>query len=168
MTRSSAVDVSRHVSVNRVTALTAELVGFDIQNPPGREVNVVPALEALLRSLGCDVEQFRSPSGRPSVLAGYACAIENGPTLLINGHLDVVPVNEADWSHPPFAAEIRDDRVIGRGATDMKGGIAAAIEGCAPASTRVSVLPQTLTFAWSQTRKPAVRTAPRLCSGPAG
>lgn len=51
-----------------------------------------------------------------------------GPTLLLVGHIDVVPTgNPDDWSSPPFAATVRDGRVFGRGTCDMKGGLAAAI-----------------------------------------
>lgn len=49
-----------------------------------------------------------------------------GPKILFDGHMDTVPVgNEADWDYPPFAAEIHDDRIYGRGATDMKGALAS-------------------------------------------
>ena len=49
-----------------------------------------------------------------------------GPTLLFDGHIDTVPVtDEADWTYPPFAAEIHDGRIYGRGAADMKGALAA-------------------------------------------
>jgi len=50
---------------------------------------------------------------------------------VVNGHLDVVPINRADWSVDPFGAEVADGRVWGRGTADMKGGIAAAIEAVA-------------------------------------
>jgi acetylornithine deacetylase len=51
-----------------------------------------------------------------------------GPTLILNGHVDVVPVGDiTQWTVPPFAATIRDGHVFGRGACDMKGGIAAAL-----------------------------------------
>lgn len=49
-----------------------------------------------------------------------------GPKILFDGHMDTVPVgNEADWDYPPFAAEIHDGKIYGRGASDMKGAIAA-------------------------------------------
>jgi acetylornithine deacetylase/succinyl-diaminopimelate desuccinylase-like protein len=62
-----------------------------------------------------------------SVLAARSSA-RPGPRLLFDAHLDVVPVNNAEeWRYPPFGAEIHDDRVWGRGATDIKGGLAAMI-----------------------------------------
>ena len=50
--------------------------------------------------------------------------------LLFMGHTDVVPVNENNWSYPPFAATQKDNRLIGRGAVDMKGAIAAMLTAC--------------------------------------
>ncbi|CAN5484126.1 ArgE/DapE family deacylase [soil metagenome] len=51
-----------------------------------------------------------------------------GPTLLIDGHIDVVPAGtETDWSSPPFTATVSEGRVVGRGTCDMKGGVAAAL-----------------------------------------
>jgi acetylornithine deacetylase/succinyl-diaminopimelate desuccinylase-like protein len=70
------------------------------------------------------------------------------PPLLIYGHVDVVPANAAEWRHPPFSADIVDGEVWGRGALDMKGGIAmilaaslrAATEGLAPAGDLIIAL----------------------------
>ena len=53
------------------------------------------------------------------------------PLLVLAGHTDVVPVGEAsDWTSPPFAADVVDGHVVGRGAADMKGGVAAMITAC--------------------------------------
>ncbi len=83
----------------------------------------------LLGAAGCEVEQpvFSEP-GQPPVSNLYARIGSGSPCLVFAGHTDVVPPgNEAAWSHPPFAAEIADGRLYGRGAADMKGGIAAMV-----------------------------------------
>ncbi|MEU0934990.1 M20 family metallopeptidase [Embleya sp. NPDC005971] len=121
--------VEDFVRADRVRETAAALVRIDTRNPPGRESAAVPALSDLLDALGCDTHVFTSRSGRPSVLATHGGGAPGRPTLLINGHVDVVPVAEADWTVPPFDGVVRDGRLIGRGAADMKGGIAAAIEG---------------------------------------
>jgi len=64
---------------------------------------------------------------RPNVL-GRLPADGDGRSLLFNGHVDVVPEGDADqWSFDPFAGEVRDGRLLGRGASDMKGGVAAMV-----------------------------------------
>jgi acetylornithine deacetylase len=58
-----------------------------------------------------------------------------GPVLVLNGHVDVVPVGDlSQWTVPPFAATVRDGHVLGRGACDMKGGVAAALAALAALS----------------------------------
>jgi acetylornithine deacetylase len=61
-------------------------------------------------------------------LVGRVAGSGDGPTLMLNGHVDVVPIGDADaWAAPPFAAVRRDGRLHGRGACDMKAGLLAAI-----------------------------------------
>jgi acetylornithine deacetylase len=61
-------------------------------------------------------------------LVGRHAGTGGGPTLMLNGHVDVVPVGDpAAWTTPPFAAEFRDDRLHGRGSCDMKAGLIAAV-----------------------------------------
>ena len=55
-----------------------------------------------------------------------------GPTVLMDGHIDTVDViDEAEWAHPPFSGEIRDGKLYGRGASDMKGSVTAMITAAA-------------------------------------
>ncbi|WP_027944700.1 M20 family metallopeptidase [Amycolatopsis taiwanensis] len=123
----SAEAAAAAVRTDRVTALAAELIRCDTRNPPGGEQPAVERLSVVLRELGAGIEVVEPEPGRPSVLARVGSG--DGPTLLVNGHIDVVPVAEADWSVPPFGGHVRDGLLYGRGACDMKGGIAAALEG---------------------------------------
>ncbi|HEX5932553.1 MAG TPA: succinyl-diaminopimelate desuccinylase [Pseudorhizobium sp.] len=97
------------------------------------EAGALSALEAMLIPLGFRVERMVARTdGTPDVENLYARLGTDGPHLMFAGHTDVVPPgNEADWSHPPFAAEISDGMLFGRGAVDMKGGIACFVAAVA-------------------------------------
>ncbi len=93
-------------------------------DPAGEGEAAIAGLTAgWLRGWGFDVRVVDAEPGRPSVLA----RLERGPgrTLILNGHLDTVGVAGMDGD--PFAADVRDGRLRGRGAADMKGGVAAAL-----------------------------------------
>lgn len=97
------------------------------------EGGALTVLQDLLEPLGFKVERTtaREP-GTPDIENLYARLGDQGPHLMFAGHTDVVPVgSEVDWSHPPFAAEIADGMLYGRGAVDMKGGIACFITALA-------------------------------------
>lgn len=109
----------------------------------GQEAGIQEYLASYFADMGARVDAFEPDNERISKYAGYnpdhtyegrknvVAVFEGcggGRSLLMNGHCDIVPAgNEEEWDAPPFAAEIREGRLIGRGATDMKGGSAAAI-----------------------------------------
>ncbi|RLV55598.1 M20/M25/M40 family metallo-hydrolase [Aeromicrobium phragmitis] len=75
---------------------------------------------ASLAEVGIESQIYESEPGRASVLARWGNQDSPRPGLVIHGHLDVVPAQAADWSVDPFAAEIVDGYLYGRGAVDMK------------------------------------------------
>jgi len=90
-------------------------------------------LREMLEPLGFFVERpvFSEP-GTPDIENLYARLSGDGPHLVFAGHTDVVPPgDEADWRHPPFSAAVENGEMYGRGAVDMKGGIAAFIAAVA-------------------------------------
>ena len=117
-----------HVDVEAVVALTKELVAIDTQNPPGFETAAMSACRLALDPFGAAFEEFEIAAGRTSLLARVSGGRPGLPTLIVNGHLDVVPVDFSGWKHDPFRASLEDGRLYGRGTADMKGGIASAIE----------------------------------------
>ncbi|HLP68000.1 MAG TPA: succinyl-diaminopimelate desuccinylase [Rhizobium sp.] len=90
------------------------------------EGGALSALQAMLEPMGFAVSRVTaSEENTPDIENLYARLGTNGPHLMFAGHTDVVPAgDESAWSHPPFAAEIADGVLYGRGAVDMKGGIA--------------------------------------------
>ena len=109
------------------------------------EAGVFDVLEQALTPLGFAVTRLRF-EGNGSYPVDNLFATRGGPTngphLLFNGHTDVVPPGDrALWTHEPFGAEIVDDVLYGRGAVDMKSGVAAfvAAVAAAPATGRVSI-----------------------------
>jgi succinyl-diaminopimelate desuccinylase len=84
-------------------------------------------VEAWLTKQGFDLEVQEVAPGRPNVVA-WLGEKGGGRSLLLEGHTDVVTEgNPAEWTHPPFGADLVDGRIYGRGAADMKGGLAAAM-----------------------------------------
>ena len=97
------------------------------------DAGVINVLSKELKKLGftCHHLPFAT-NGTPEVLNLYARIGEGSPNFCFAGHTDVVPVGEAtDWSVDPFAAEIKDGRLYGRGASDMKPAIAAFVAASA-------------------------------------
>ncbi len=97
------------------------------------EGGALSLLDTLLTPLGFAVERvMATEEGTPDVENLYARLGDKGPHLMFAGHTDVVPVgDETAWSHPPFAAEIAGGEMFGRGAVDMKGGIACFVAAIA-------------------------------------
>jgi len=95
--------------------------------PGANEAAAAQLLARELGGLGLAVHLEEVAPGRPNVIADWV-GNAAGPCLLFEGHTDVVTEGDPSrWTHPPFAAEIVDGRLYGRGAADMKGGIAAAV-----------------------------------------
>ncbi|GAA4533682.1 succinyl-diaminopimelate desuccinylase [Chelativorans composti] len=97
------------------------------------EGGALAALEAMVKPLGMSVDRpvFDEP-GEASVENLYARFGSEGPHLMFAGHTDVVPAgDEAAWSHPPFGGVIDNGILYGRGAVDMKGGIACFVAAVA-------------------------------------
>ena len=134
---------------DEVVALACELIGFDTTSrsdagaPARQEAALQDAVAARLRAHGAEIDLWE-PAGED--VAGHPLSVEGigfagrpqlaarlpgtggGRSLLLNGHIDVVPAAREDgWEHDPFDPQVRDGQIVGRGACDMKGGIAAMV-----------------------------------------
>ncbi|WP_194456465.1 M20 family metallopeptidase [Bradyrhizobium sp. CCBAU 53421] len=106
--------------------LARKLIQFPSLNPPGDERACIEFLAELLSRAGLEVETHDFVPGRPSIVARLRGDSDLAP-LVFSGHVDVVALGDKPWTVPPFAAEIRDGKLFGRGASDMKGGVAAFV-----------------------------------------
>jgi acetylornithine deacetylase len=106
--------------------LLAALIGLPTHNPGGDELALCRHLADLLAARGADDVELVPVNRKHGGAGGYVYARFGTPRLLVNAHLDTVPVNTG-WTRDPFRAEITDDAVYGLGACDIKGAIAAAI-----------------------------------------
>jgi acetylornithine deacetylase/succinyl-diaminopimelate desuccinylase family protein len=114
------------VDADEVLRFARALIRAPSENPGGTEDAVAATAGELLAELDAGPTVVRGEAGRPSVVA--RAGDHARPALAWNGHLDVVPAGDpATWSRPPFAAELVDGLVVGRGAADMKGPIASAL-----------------------------------------
>jgi acetylornithine deacetylase/succinyl-diaminopimelate desuccinylase-like protein len=107
-----------------VVDLARSLIRVDTSNPPGRETEAATLLADYLAAAGIESELVGPDPDRLNLAARIEGA-GTGPSILLMAHTDVVPAPDADWTVPPFAAELRDERILGRGAADMKGELAA-------------------------------------------
>lgn len=118
--------VADAVDPDQVLAFARALIGAPSENPGGTEDAAAEVVVGILAGLGADPTTVRSDAGRPSVVATIGSGAR--PKLVWNGHLDVVPAGSPDtWTHGPWEGVVEDGWLIGRGAADMKGPMAAAL-----------------------------------------
>ena len=105
---------------DEVVELCRDLIRIDSTNPTSNERAAAEWVAERLTDVGLEPQVLESEPGRASVVARWSGEDPSRPALLIHGHIDVVPADAADWQVDPFAGEIRDDCLWGRGAVDMK------------------------------------------------
>ena len=106
--------------------LLQELIRFDTTNPPGNEAPCIAFLDDLLTAGGIETAVLAKDPARPNLLARLP-GDGRAPGLLLQGHVDVVTTADQNWAHPPFAGLIEDGYIWGRGALDMKSGVAMMV-----------------------------------------
>ena len=124
----------------RPAELLRDLIRFDTTNPPGNERACISYIESLLGAAGIESTIRAREPDRPNLIARLP-GRGTAPPLLLQGHVDVVTTAGQQWSKPPFEATVDGGFIWGRGAVDMKGGVAmmlsallgAKAEGVEPA-----------------------------------
>jgi succinyl-diaminopimelate desuccinylase len=119
-----------------VLELSRELLRFDTINPPGDERACAEHLGRSLENAGFDVRFYEYSPGRTSLVARLGGSSSRLP-LCFAGHIDTVPLGATPWSHDPFAGEVADGRLYGRGSSDMKSGVAAFVTAASRLAKRL-------------------------------
>ena len=121
------MDLHRLIRKKELVDLTIRLVQIPTENPPGNEKAAAQFLKPILSKMGFKVKILLSPKGRWNLIAEKRWGM-GGRTLIFNGHLDVVPAGDpSQWKYSPFQGKLSKGRIYGRGASDMKSGIASFI-----------------------------------------
>lgn len=127
------------MSIDPVT-LAAELIRFPTINPPGNEADAVRHLGRLLERAGFACREIPMGEGRINLIARIE-GRGSRPPIAFTGHLDVVPLGAQPWTVDPFGAEVKDGRIYGRGACDMKSGVAAFVTAAVAAADNIGAGP---------------------------
>lgn len=137
---SMAARVLGAIDPDEVIAFLQALIRVPSVNPPGDVLEAVRLCDRKLAAAGFETKTV-GPNAEQVNLIGTLPGRGNGPRLLFNAHLDVVPVGqESAWTYPPFGGEIAGGRVYGRGAGDDKASVAAQVmAGVALARSRVEL-----------------------------
>ena len=126
--------------------LLRDLIRFDTTNPPGAEADCIAYIRDVLAAAGISSTILARDPARPNLVARLAGRGE-APPLLLYGHVDVVTTAGQTWSHPPFAGDVADGAIWGRGALDMKGGVAMMLAAFLRAAAEHDPLPGDVIFA---------------------
>jgi acetylornithine deacetylase/succinyl-diaminopimelate desuccinylase-like protein len=118
-----------------VVDLARDLIQLDTTNPPGQEHIAVDLIERVLDEAGIESTRYENARGRPNLVARLKGRGE-APPFLLQGHVDVVTTVNQEWKHKPFGGEIVDGYLWGRGALDMKGGVAMMVSALLQAHAR--------------------------------
>jgi succinyl-diaminopimelate desuccinylase len=110
----------------RSLALLQALLRAPSPNPPGDTRAVAEIVLEALRGAGIEPLVLSPHPEMPNIVARFDGA-RPGRHLVLNGHMDVFPVSEREWSHGPWSGEVAEGRIYGRGACDMKGGLASLL-----------------------------------------
>jgi len=122
----SAKDFDGLIDRKRLIDRLQTMVRIPSENPPGNEAEVASLVKSYCAELGFDTSDHEYEPGRPSVVA---TAGSDPPALCYCSHIDVVPAGDPSlWDADPYGGDVRDGRMHGRGSSDAKGPVAAALE----------------------------------------
>lgn len=122
------------------------LIRFDTTNPPGNEIECIKYLNDILTDAGFETKILSKDTNRPNLITRFTGQGKTTP-LLVYGHVDVVTTENQEWKYPPFEGKIAEGYLWGRGALDMKGGVAMMISALLRAKAENLTPPGDIVFA---------------------
>jgi acetylornithine deacetylase/succinyl-diaminopimelate desuccinylase-like protein len=132
---------SQEAITREATAQLQALIRINTENPPGNELAAARFLDSLLKAEGIESRIYESAAGRGAVVARIRANTASGVApktpIILMGHMDVVGVVREKWTVDPFAAEIKDGVIYGRGAIDDKGMLIANVQAMKALQRRV-------------------------------
>jgi succinyl-diaminopimelate desuccinylase len=107
--------------------LCADSLKIPAENPPGDTTAIASYYQDVLKHAELPVERFEPRAGNPILVSSLA-GRERRPRFVFSGHMDHFPADDPSlWSFPPYGGEIRDGKILGRAAGDMRGGLTASL-----------------------------------------
>ena len=116
-------DLSKVNTYKNPVKILQDLIRFNTSNPPGNEEGFIEYIKDLLNESVFETKVLCKTPKRPNIISRLR-GLKEAPPLLLYGHVDVVTTKNQQWKYPPFDGIIREGCVWGRGALDMKSGIA--------------------------------------------
>jgi succinyl-diaminopimelate desuccinylase len=110
---------------DELITLCSRLIQIPSENPPGDTGKIAEFVKEFLNGKGLGAQTFTPRKGLTSIVSENGTP--GGRSIVLNGHLDVFPAGTEGWKFPPFCGDVKDGKILGRGATDMKAGVAASL-----------------------------------------
>lgn len=125
VTRNEVWELAKSKS-DELVQLVSDLIKIPSENPTGSQKEVIEFVENYLAEAGIEYERVFCNPDHPNVLAKMGK--DEGFSVILNGHVDVVPAGDrSQWKWDPFGGEITDTKILGRGTSDMKAGVAGLL-----------------------------------------
>jgi succinyl-diaminopimelate desuccinylase len=105
--------------------LCSRLIQIPSENPPGDTGRIAEFVKEYLNGKGLGLETYTPKKGLTSIVSENG--VPGGRSIVLNGHLDIFPAGTEGWDFSPFCGDVKDGKILGRGATDMKAGVAASL-----------------------------------------
>ncbi|MBK5458525.1 M20 family metallopeptidase [Peribacillus sp. TH27] len=115
------------IDESRSVRFLQSLIQVNSVNPQGNEKRVAEVIQSYLKSSNLQVELDDLGNDRANLFVTYPNVKSDDRYLVYSGHFDTVPTGKVEWEHDPFSGKLIDNKVFGRGATDMKSGVGAMV-----------------------------------------